>query len=128
MKDIILPDRAIICGDFNAHHPWWNSIANPIRAETLTTWLSKYNCKLINTPDIVTYTQYSGNTSSVLNLTFATPGVYQSISDWQVNEEATTGSDHEVIQFSISIDQTELVDSPFNAPFNILKANWTGFK
>ena len=82
LKDIILLDRAIVCRDFNAHYPWWNSTANPIRAETLTTWLSRYNCELINIPDIVTYTQYSGNTSSVLDLTFATPGVYQSISDW----------------------------------------------
>src|SRR5215469_8203903 len=30
----------ILGGDFNAHHPWWNStISSPIRAEALTQWL-----------------------------------------------------------------------------------------
>ena len=38
LMHLALPSRAIVCGDFNAHHPWWNSrIGNPVRADNLVT-------------------------------------------------------------------------------------------
>ncbi|KAL1978951.1 hypothetical protein VTN96DRAFT_8108 [Rasamsonia emersonii] len=39
----ITPSRnTIIGGDFNAHHPWWNSaISTPIRAQAVVSWLEK---------------------------------------------------------------------------------------
>ena len=110
-------------GDFNAYYPWWNSTCTATRSKTLTTWLARYYCELVNTPDIDTYTQFSEQTLSVIDLAFATPSLYSSIIDWQINEDLPTGSDHEVIQFSLCTDNIELVDSPFEASFNIKKAN-----
>ena len=36
LSTVELSARAIICGDFNAHHSWWNSrVNNPVRADAL---------------------------------------------------------------------------------------------
>src|SRR5207244_6871026 len=36
LRIAIISNRAIICGDFNAHHHWWNShVQNPVRSEAL---------------------------------------------------------------------------------------------
>ncbi|SLM36675.1 Ribonuclease H-like domain [Lasallia pustulata] len=65
--------------------------------------------------------------TSVLDLAFTTGQLAAEIIDWQINENEYSGSDHEVIQFSITTEDIELVESPFNAPFNIQKANWAEF-
>ena len=38
-----------------------------------------------------------------------------------------TGSDHEVIQFQITANESEWVESPLNASYNIAKADWPKF-
>ena len=68
----ISTDQFVICGDFNAHHSWWNSkIQNAIRSENLVKWLKLNKCSLINTPDLYTFFAHSGNSSSIIDLTFA---------------------------------------------------------
>ena len=129
LKNINLPDKAIVCGDFNAHHPWWNSkINHPIRADTLVDWIHQQNCDLLNTQDQHTYISHSQRSSSVLNLTFATAGLYQRVLDWHIDESAATGSDHEVILFKIATEHLQMVETPFGAPFNLQKADWKLFQ
>ncbi|SLM37364.1 Endonuclease/exonuclease/phosphatase [Lasallia pustulata] len=65
--------------------------------------------------------------TSVLDLAFTTGQLAAEIIDWQINENEYSESDHEVIQFSVTTEDIELVDSPFNAPLNIQKANWAEF-
>jgi hypothetical protein len=38
-----------------------------------------------------------------------------------------TGSDHEVIQFELTANESEWVESPLNASYNIVKADWPKF-
>jgi len=38
-----------------------------------------------------------------------------------------SGSDHEVIQFELSENESEWVECPFNASYNIVKADWVKF-
>ena len=127
LSTIELPARAIICGDFNAHHSWWNSrVNNPVRADALVQWLKQQNCELINTPDESTYQQYCTNgASSVLDLTFATQATAEIVTDWSICDDWSTGSDHEVIYFSILSENVEFVDSPVlsTLAYNIDKAN-----
>ena len=123
--------RTLLCGDLNAHHSWWNSrISQAKNSNSLINWLERNQLELINTPDIATYTRnmVNGKYTSVLDLVFATGQMATEIIDWQINENEYSGSDHEVIQFSITTEDIELVESPFNAPFNIQKANWMEFK
>jgi hypothetical protein len=71
IHQIPLPDRAIIVGDFNAHHQWWNSsVKTPKRAETIINWTDTHRLQLINEEDIPTYHYRNGTGTSILDLTF----------------------------------------------------------
>ena len=95
-------DRFVIFGDFNAHHNWWNSIIHyAIRSENLVKWLKLNKFSLINTPDLCTLYAHSGSSSSVIDLTFANTKIENAMTNWSTNENAVTGSDHEVIRFEL---------------------------
>ncbi len=49
------------------------------------------------------------------------------VKNWQIDEEMTTDSDHEVIHFTISIKEAEMIKSSFNSLYNTVKADWTKF-
>jgi hypothetical protein len=129
IHQIPLPDRAIIVGDFNAHHQWWNSsVKTPKRAETIINWTDTHRLQLINKEDIPTYHYRNGTGTSILDLTFATPTSAESMTSWAVDDEATTGSDHEVIRFDITTAPLEeTVTHPISQRFNFKKADWTLF-
>jgi len=94
----------------NAHHSWWNStISNSIRATELVNWLEKYNFELLNEPDILTC---SRSDNSIIDLTFATKELNNMLINWEINEDKVSGSDHEIILFSINIDEGNLVENP----------------
>ena len=66
--------------------------------------------------------------TSVIDLTFATPHMINKITDWSINENASTGSDHEVIEFSIICKNIETVDNSMNDVYNVDKADWKKFE
>jgi len=124
-----LDQPAIVCGDFNAHHPWWDpSIETTIRAEGLVDWVDSQDLDLLNTPGTGTFYRPYLSRESVLDLTFASPGLVDRISNWEVIEG--TASDHHAISFTIvSRKDTDLVDSPLlQAGFNTRKADWPKFQ
>ena len=129
VANILLPEKAIIAGDFNAHHPWWNSnVQTPKRAEPIINWTDSYHVQLINKEDTPTYHYRNGTGTSILDLTFVTPSSTESITSWAVDDEATTGSDHEVICFDLSISPIEdTVTHPICLQFNFKMADWTLF-
>ena len=90
----------------------------------LISWLKRNQCELINTSDISTFTRNMVNRkyTSTLDLTFSTSQLSAEIIDWQIKENEYSGSDHEVIQFSIITEDITLVESSFNSSFNIQKA------
>ena len=49
------------------------------------------------------------------------------VKNWQIDEEMTTDSDHEVIHFTISIKEAEMIKSSFDSLYNTVKADWTKF-
>jgi hypothetical protein len=52
LKNINIPERSILAGDFNAHHPWWNSFAKrSIGHETLLQITEEGNFDLLNEED-----------------------------------------------------------------------------
>ena len=128
---LALSSRAIVCGDFNAHHPWWNSrIGSLVRADNLVTWLSARNCTLMNTPDESTYTQYRQNGArSVLDLIFATEQLAEIAANWAILGEAAIGLDHEVIYFELLLDSAAFVENPMMTAsiFNTERAEWGKF-
>ena len=56
---------------------------------------------MINTPDLYTFFAHSGNSSSIIDLTFANSKIENAITNWSIDENEVTGSDHEVIRFEL---------------------------
>src|SRR5690606_11475446 len=96
-----LPPRTIVTGDFNAHHPWWNSSRPPRNADSVIAFTKRLSLDLLNIPDTPTYVLRNGKGTSVLDLTFLTPDLHNLVDDWCVDEEAITGSDHLPVRFNI---------------------------
>jgi hypothetical protein len=122
--------RSIVCGDFNAHHSWWNSrISNPIRCSELIPWLERFNFELKNIEDLATFHRSNTENASIIDLTFATIAIESKVDNWYIDEEAYTGSDHEVIRFSINKDsENNPINSIKQERYNLDKANWEKFK
>ncbi len=126
LQTIDLTRNSIICDDFNAHHQWRNSrITSSIRANVLIEWLDKFNCELINISNEYTFTRENSN--SVIDLTFATVELASKIKTWSINDDAEIESDHEVIEFTVSVENIETVNNSITKKFNTQKANWNKF-
>jgi hypothetical protein len=67
------------------------------RTDELTALIEDEGWHLINAPDIATYHYRNGTGSSVLDLTIALPAVAREVTNWAMDDENPTGSDHEVI-------------------------------
>ena len=81
----------------------------------------------MNEPDLATWSR-PNSTSSVINLSFVTQRLHSKISDWYIDESNASGSDHELIRFSIRTEATRLVENPIHTGyFNLNKADWKVF-
>jgi len=128
LHQIVPYKNTIICGDLNAHHSWWNSaVTNSKNADQLVNWLEKYEFELINEPDIQTCTR---SDTSIIDLTFATRNLNNSLKiSWEIDKQKVSGSDHEIILFSVNIDNGNLVENPlYSNQFNLEKADWKNFE
>jgi hypothetical protein len=75
----------------------------PTRADELITLIEDHGWHLTNTLDTPTYHYRNRTGSLVLDLMLTTPVVAREVSNWAVDKENPTGSNHEVILFQISI-------------------------
>ncbi len=126
LTTINLTKNSIICEDFNAHHQRWNSrITSSVRANALIDWLNKFNCELINISNKYTFTDENSN--SVIDLTFATIDLASKITNWSINDDAEIDSNHEIIKFSINVENIETVNNSMIEKFNTQKTNWNKF-
>src|SRR5436190_9071938 len=124
----IVPDKnTILCGDLNAHHSWWNStITNSKNADKLIDWLDNYEFDLLNKPDQQTCNK---SDNSVINLTFVSKNLTNKLHIfWEINEQ-TSGSNHVIIQFTIHINNGNLVENPlYSNQYNFNKVDWKQFE
>lgn len=126
--DHTFPKRCLFTGDFNAHHPWWNSrIRTPKHAELLVELLQSNHFDLLNEEDAPTHFPANGNRPSVLDLTFASSDVYPIVSKWALDQDSATGSDHSVIRFEVQSLQHTTVPNPCSNRYNWKKADWELF-
>ncbi len=120
--------KVIIVEDFNAHHSWWNAkISNSIRTKALINWVNLHKCNLINTSDIDTYHSYLSQSSSILDLAFASKNMRNHIKNWHIDENVNTEFNHEVILFTIVMKKVKLIENSLNASYNLQKADWKDF-
>jgi hypothetical protein len=69
------------------------------RADELVTLIEEYGWHLANILNTPTYHYRNGTGSSVLDLICTALVVAREVSNWAVDEENPTGSNHEVILF-----------------------------
>ena len=120
--------RTLICGDFNAHHHWWNS-ESAAGSDVLVPWLERNSFELVNTPDVPTFYRPNLTRASIMDLTFATMDMREEVRDWEAPWELQGGSDHVLISFGISTRFTELVENPLHTgPYNFKQADWPQFR
>lgn len=125
--DIISEKYSIICGDFNAHHSWWNSNVNSLngtRAEKLVDWTIENKLNLLNEIDRKTFHRNSDEQPTVIDLIFVSNSLNEYSINWFINEE-TSGSNHELIQFEIELNKNELIENPIlNHQYNFKNVDW----
>ena len=119
--------KIILAGNFNAHHTWWNADiknANP-RDERLVQTLQKNQFELLNEADAYTYVYKYNNKvrTSVLDLTFANENVKPYISNWAVDHEQHTGSNHMLIRFDIEMDENNIMLNSIADKYNFKKTD-----
>jgi len=121
--------NSILGGDFNAHHPWWNStVSSPIRAQTLTKWLQEHDFDLISQPDQSTFYRKGQTSLSVIDLVFVSQGLIRKHIDWEIDKGIASGSDHEILLYSIVLSNDDLIANPaYQMPYNLEKADWKAF-
>ena len=89
-----------------------------------------HDCELVNESDIFTFFRKNRDSisQSVIDLSFATKQLNKLITDWHIDEDNASGSDHEVIIFYIRTNSIELVNNPLcSEHFNMKKADWKLF-
>lgn len=89
---------AVLLGDFNEHHPWWQVMGGTPRrqAREMADWLREHNFALVNEYDVRTFASHATGASSVLDLVFCNPaaGRLDAVWNFRVDAAATGASDH----------------------------------
>ena len=92
-------------------------------------WSKSKKSGLINTSDLCTFYVSSGSSSSVIDLTFANSKIENAITNWSIDENEVTSSDHEVIQFELIASFKNLTThaTELSNKYNCNKADWDKF-
>lgn len=90
--------EVIIAGDFNAHHTEWGCPKNNRRGEILSNMIHALDLLICNKGKAPTFQR--GASTSIIDLTIASPGTADRIQNWSVLDENTL-SDHNYIEFVI---------------------------
>ena len=105
LLDLLGTYPTIIAGDFNLHHPDWEEMTTepPATARAMAEWLQDKSFSLLNVHNHPTFHHRNHPPHSVCDSTLAnTRAIGRTLSSqWKVDEEAHTGSDHVVIRFTI---------------------------
>lgn len=134
LRHLDLQKPAIIAGDFNLHHTWWNSTASPTRssnAEILVEWLEENRATLLVDSTETnrkggTYIRSNLATTSIIDLAFYTSFNTLVWSNWRYTEP--TGSDHETIAFeAFDRNSSPRTLDQIQPTFNCKEANWEEF-
>lgn len=109
----------VLCGDFNAKSYLWGSGAVNFRGVLLEEWAASMDLRILNTGGVFTCIRPQG--SSVVDLTWISPNLYNFNVNWRVLDEETL-SDHLFIL--ISIGDNLLNNSNMNSDRNNTYRRW----
>ncbi|KAL6416347.1 hypothetical protein ACFW04_013546 [Cataglyphis niger] len=98
--------KILICGDFNSKSKLWGSPFSDERGTTIDEWAAASDLRLLNTGSDPTCIRAQG--CSIIDLTWASPGLVRYISSWQVLDLSTL-SDH--VYIVVKFDNNRQVDA-----------------
>ena len=121
---LLSSSNLFILGDFNCHHPLWDSRGTSNRhGEEVFDWVISSDLLPFNHPDIPTLLHHSSGSRSSPDISFA-PSTLALSCSWEVLQDL--GPDHLRILLSVPLS---LVHRPNECPpsFNFQRAPWDGF-
>jgi hypothetical protein len=123
---------AVIVGDFNRHHYWWNpTVADSTRLQQstlLVQWLQGIGATLLVDPEeaaLGTFHRSNLQGTSIIDLAFYTTFRHYHWSNWHIAEHS--GSDHEVIGFTAAYSGPSSPAATALPSYHLAKADWTAF-
>lgn len=90
----------IVAGDFNSKSALWGSRDTNARERVLVDWLASRNLVILNVGTASTCVRWQGK--SIVDITVASPDAARAVSNWRVDEERFSFSDHKYVRFEIS--------------------------
>ncbi|ANB14594.1 polyprotein of L1-like non-LTR retrotransposon Zorro 3 [Sugiyamaella lignohabitans] len=115
-----IPELIIIAGDFNLHHPMWQSTEHVTReANSWADWVNDNGLLLATVPNVPTH--IFGNT---IDLTFTTPNITIT-----PEKSEDVGSDHYLQKWRIDTNPLaiELLQT-YGGRYNYKRADWENFE
>jgi len=92
-------DKVVLCGDFNSKSPLWGSRVEDWRGKILWKWANEVGLRIANVGKTPTCVRPQG--TSVVDITWVSEGLKTKVTDWRVEQNMVTLSDHNSILFSI---------------------------
>lgn len=92
--------KLLILGDFNAKSTTWAERRTDPRGRLVEDWAAMLDLRLLNWGSTPTCVRESG--SSIVDLSWASPGILHKIGNWRVMEELETLSDHHYIAMELT--------------------------
>ncbi|RVE51677.1 hypothetical protein evm_003649 [Chilo suppressalis] len=121
----------LIGGDVNGSHQEWGEDAMDSRGGDLAALMASHNLAVCNTGQEPTFERVCNNTlySSIVDVTYVTQNLADSVINWQVNREACPTSDHNAIDYTLKTPhRPERVKSNSTYKYSTFRANWQAFK
>lgn len=116
--------EVILLGDFNTHHPQWGGshIASEQQAERLLVDTETRGLHLLTEPGVATWRRNSSE--SVIDLTFATRGIRDSVQFCGPNEQWALTQDHIPIEIRLARRRLTRDTQTARRMYRLDKADW----
>ena len=111
-----------MAGDFNLHHPLWNSegyLKHDAQADELIEMMAENNMRLLLPPGTITFP----NAGTTIDLTWGNENAEQSLLKCQISEDNDHGSDHLPIETILDIEQ-QAAEQNTQLAYNYSKTDW----
>lgn len=117
--------RVVLGGDYNSHSRWWGSLFTNRRGEAMESWAAALDLTLHN--DGVTQTCVRPQGSLIVDLTWTTADIANSIRNWRVSSTETL-SDHLFLLFELGRSTFPKVEVTKIARWNFQKIDGDLFR
>ena len=93
--------RFLVHADMNARGYRWHDVLQDTRGDILTEWLAQHNFVVHNSKGPPTFVRPDESGCSWIDLTFSDSNTAALVSNWSVNTEIDSLSDHRIIDFEL---------------------------